>query len=90
MSAFGMRQKMNSSFFHHGIQACYEKHEDERVVSKSAIKILRPNIQTNCSDEIHKILSCSGLVFRSVLAVLNSNAMFLKCFSSFNNMYEML
>ena len=72
--------KMNSSFFHHGIQACYEKHGDERVVSKSAIKILNPNIWTNCSDEMHKILSRSGLPVKSVLEVLNSDAMFLKCF----------
>ena len=44
------------------------------------IKILNPNIWTNCLDEMHKILSSSGLLVKSVLAVLNSNAMFLKCF----------
>ena len=58
--------------------ACYEKHGDESVVSKSAIKIWNPNIWTNCSDEMHKILS--RLLVKSVLRVLNSDAMFLKCF----------
>ena len=70
---------MNSSFFHHGIQACYEKHENERVVSKSAIKILNPNIWTNCAGEMHKILSRLGLPVKSVLEVLNSDAMYEFC-----------
>ena len=72
--------KMNSSFFHHGTQSCYEKHENESVVSKSAIKVLSPNIWTNCAGEMYKILSRSGLPVESVLKVLNSDAMFFKCF----------
>ena len=72
--------KMNSSFFHHGTQACYEKHENESVVSKSAIKLLSPNIWSNCVGEMFKILNRSGLAAKNVLKVLNSDAMFFKCF----------